>query len=164
PRPAAALIRDTVPSPLLATHTSPPVTVRAAGSVPTGICCTTAWVTGLIRDTVPSVRPTAQTEPAPNARLSGLPTATAAPARPPAASIRPTLLPGKPAGPPAHGRATATMHTAAATASAEPTASRRRPRHRAQASSRRPAAGRPGDPRAGEGTGAPAGWAPAGTW
>src|SRR6185503_3484488 len=104
PRPAAALIRDTVPSPLLATHTSPPVTVRAAGSVPTGICCTTAWVTGLIRDTVPAVRPTAQTEPAPNARLSGLPTATAAPARPPAASIRPTLLPGKPAGPPAAGR------------------------------------------------------------
>ena len=63
--PAAALIRVTVPSPLLATHTSPPATVTAAGSVPTGICWTTAWVAGLIRDTVPPVPSTAQTEPSP---------------------------------------------------------------------------------------------------
>ena len=50
---AAVLIWDTVPSPLLATHTSLPVTVTAAGSEPTGIVCTTAWVAGLIRDSGP---------------------------------------------------------------------------------------------------------------
>ena len=136
---------NTVPSPLLVTHTSPPVTVTAAGLTPTAICPTTAWVAGSIRDTVPPVRFTAQTELA-RARRPGYP-------RPPrrqpipAESIRPTLLPGKPVGSPAHGRATATMHTAAATASAEPTASRRRGRRHTQPSSRRPAiwqARRPG--------------------
>ena len=62
---AAALIRVTVPSPLLVTHTSPPVRATAAGLTPTGICCITAWVAGSIRDTVPPVPFTAQTEPSP---------------------------------------------------------------------------------------------------
>ncbi len=61
----AALIRDTVPSPLLATHTFSPVTATALGAEPTGICWTTAWVAGLIRDSLPSVLSTAQTEPSP---------------------------------------------------------------------------------------------------
>ena len=59
------LIRDTVPSPLLVTHTSGPVTVTALGADPTGICCTTAWVAGSIRDSVPSALFTAHTEPSP---------------------------------------------------------------------------------------------------
>ena len=65
-RSAAALIRDTVPSPLLATHTLPSrVVATAVGAEPTGICWITAWVAGLIRDSVPSVLSTAQTEPSP---------------------------------------------------------------------------------------------------
>jgi hypothetical protein len=65
-RPAAALIRDMVPSPLLATHTLPSrVMVTALGAEPTGICWITAWVAGLIRDRLPSVLFTAQTEPSP---------------------------------------------------------------------------------------------------
>ena len=62
---AVVLIRDTVPSPLLVTHTSAPVTVTAVGAEPTGMVCTTAWVAGLIRNTVPSALSTAQTEPSP---------------------------------------------------------------------------------------------------
>jgi hypothetical protein len=60
------LIRDTAPSPLLATHTLPPrVTVTALGSAPTGIRWITAWVTGLICDTAPAALSRAQTEPLP---------------------------------------------------------------------------------------------------
>src|SRR5262249_41756442 len=50
---------------------------------------------------------------------------TGSPTRPPAGSIRPTLLAGNCAGAsPAHGRAATTMDTAAATASADPAARR----------------------------------------
>jgi hypothetical protein len=59
-----ALIRDTVPSPVLATQTLSGVTVTALGAEPTGICCM-ARVAGSIRDSVPSVLLTAQTEPSP---------------------------------------------------------------------------------------------------
>ena len=63
--PAAVLTRDTVPSPLLVTHTSWPVMATALGADPTGICCTTAWVAGSIRHSVPSALSTAQTDPSP---------------------------------------------------------------------------------------------------
>jgi hypothetical protein len=56
-RSAAALIWDTVPSPLLATHTSSPVTVTALGAEPTWIGAMMAWVAGLIRARVPVVLP-----------------------------------------------------------------------------------------------------------
>jgi len=58
------LTRDTVPSPLLVTHASGPVTATALGADPTGICCT-AWVAGSIRASVPSALSTAHTEPSP---------------------------------------------------------------------------------------------------
>jgi hypothetical protein len=63
--PSAALTRDTVPSPLLVTHTSWPVMATAVGEDPTGICCTTAWVAGSIRHSVPSALSTAHTDPSP---------------------------------------------------------------------------------------------------
>src|SRR5262249_7915717 len=50
---------------------------------------------------------------------------TGAPTRTPCELIRLTLLPGRLVGSPAHGRATATMPAAAATARAEPIASKR---------------------------------------
>jgi hypothetical protein len=63
---AAALTRDTVPSPLLATHTLPRrVTVTALGADPTGMVCTTAWLAGSIRYSLPSALSAAQTEPSP---------------------------------------------------------------------------------------------------
>jgi hypothetical protein len=62
---AAALLCDTVPLPLLATHTSLSVTVTAVGAEPTGMVCTTARVAGLMRTSVPSVLSTAHSEPSP---------------------------------------------------------------------------------------------------
>ena len=61
----AALTRVTVPSPLLATHTSWRVIATAVGAAPTGICATTAWVAGSIRHSVPSALSTAHTDPSP---------------------------------------------------------------------------------------------------
>src|SRR5262249_6468379 len=119
------LIRDTVASPLLVTHASWPVTVTADGSAPTGTCCTTAWVAGCTGHRVPLALSAAQTAPCPWPRPAGPRMLTGAPTRTPCELIRLTLLPGRLVGSPAHGRATATMPAAAATASAEPIASKR---------------------------------------
>ncbi len=59
------LIRETVPSSLLATQTEPVPNAIPAGERPTGIVAVTERLPGSIRATTPSVESTTQTAPAP---------------------------------------------------------------------------------------------------
>ena len=65
--PVTALIRLSVPSLLLATHTDPSPTATPLGPLPTGIVCTTLSTAGSILDNVPLKLLATQTAPAPTA-------------------------------------------------------------------------------------------------
>src|SRR5437764_1411465 len=87
----SVLIRDTVPSRLLVTHTSVVTTTTPAGPCPTGIVVDVRDCSST-RDTVPSPLFATQIAPAPEAIASGLlPTIASVTIRPSLGSITPTL-------------------------------------------------------------------------
>src|SRR5438093_1541645 len=65
-------MRETVPSPLLATQTAPPPIASAVGFVPTGIAAVTELASGSIRRTVLSPLSATQTAPGPTTIALGL--------------------------------------------------------------------------------------------
>jgi hypothetical protein len=126
---ALMLIRVTVPSAKLATHTLSVVTTNDWGVNPTSNFWMTAWVRGSIRNTVASLRLATHSAPPPYARPAGLvPTGIVA-LIDPSSSTAPTLLAASVPGPAGWANATMTavkapMATAAAPAHA-PIISRR---------------------------------------